>query len=94
MNDDNKTTIEEDITSTYNECTSLFDEWDKALKADIRKRELRTQISYSRLYNIAHKMHTWIFLNTADHEAIFKEIGLTPEENEFLGDLGDIRVTL
>lgn len=87
MNDDNKTTIEEDITS-------VFDEWDKALKADTRKRELRTQISYSRLYSIAHKMHTWIFLNTADHEAIFKEIGLTPEENEFLGDLGDIRVTL
>ena len=87
MNDDNKTTIEEDITS-------VFDEWDKVLKADTRKRELRTQISYSRLYSIAHKMHTWIFLNTADHEAIFKEIGLTPEENEFLGDLGDIRVTL
>lgn len=87
MDDDNKTTIEEDITS-------VFDEWDKALKADMRIRELRTQISYSRLYSIAHKMHTWIFLNTADHEAIFKEIGLTPEENEFLGDLGDIRVTL
>ena len=87
MDEDNKTAIEEDITS-------VFDEWDKALKADMRKRELRTQISYSRLYNIAHKMHTWIFLNTADHEAIFKEIGLTPEENEFLGDLGDIRVTL
>lgn len=87
MDDDNKTTIEEDITS-------VFDEWDKALKADMRKRELRTQISYSRLYSIAHKMHTWIFLNTADHEAIFKEIGLTPEENEFLGDLGDILVTL
>ena len=85
--DDDKTTIEEDITS-------VFDEWDKALKADMRKRELRTQISYSRLYNIAHKMHTWIFLNTADHEAIFKEIGLTLEENEFLGDLGDIQVTL
>ena len=87
MNNDNKTTIEEDITS-------VFDEWDKALKADTRKRELRIQISYSRLYSIAHKMHTWIFLNTADHEAIFKEIGLTPEENEFLGDLGDIRVIL
>lgn len=85
--DDNKTTVEEDITS-------VFDEWEKALKADMRKRELRTQISYSRLYNIAHKMHTWIFLNTADHEAVFKEIGLTPEENEFLGDLGNIRVTL
>lgn len=87
MDNDNKTTVEEDITS-------VFDEWDKALKADMRKRELRTQISYSRLYNIAHKMYTWIFLNTTDHEAIFKEIGLTPEENEFLGDLGDIRVTL
>lgn len=87
MDNNNKTTIEEDITS-------VFDEWDKALKADMRKRDLRTQISYSRLYNIAHKMHTWIFLNTVDHEAIFKEIGLTPEENEFLGDLGDIRVTL
>ena len=87
MDDDNKTINEEDITS-------IFDEWDKALKADMRKRDLRAQISYSRLYNIAHKMHTWIFLNTADHEAIFKEIGLTPEENEFLGDLGDIRVSL
>lgn len=87
MDDDNNTIIEEDITS-------VFDEWDKALKADMRKRELRTQISYSRLYSIAHKMHTWIFLNTVDHEAIFKEIGLTHEENEFLGDLGDVRVTL
>lgn len=85
--DDDKTTVEEDINS-------VFDEWDKALKADMRRRELRTQISYSRLYNIAHKMHTWIFLNTVDHEAVFKEIGLTPEENEFLGDLGDILVTL
>ena len=87
MDDDNKTTIEEDITS-------VFDEWDKALKADMRKRDLRTQISYSRLYNIAHKMHTWIFLNTVDHEAIFKEIGLTPDENEFLGDLGNIQVSI
>lgn len=87
MDDDNKTTVEEDITS-------VFDEWDKALKADMRRRELRTQISYSRLYSIAHKMHTWIFLNTVDHEAIFKEIGLSPDENEFLGDLGDIMVTL
>lgn len=87
MDDDNKTTIEEDITS-------VFDEWDKALNADMRKRDLRTQINYSRLYNIAHKMHTWIFLNTADHEAIFKEIGLSPEENEFLGDLGNIQVSL
>lgn len=85
--DDDKTTVEEDITS-------VFDELDKALKADMRRRELRTQISYSRLYNIAHKMHTWIFLNTVDHEAIFKEIGLSPEENEFLGDLGDILITL
>lgn len=89
MDDDNKTAIEEDI-----DITSVFDEWEKALKADMRKRELRTQISYSRLYNIAHKMHTWIFFNTTDHEAVFKEIGLSPEENEFLGDLGDIRVSL
>ena len=87
MDDDNKTTIEEDITS-------VFDELDKALNADMRKRDLRTQISYSRLYSIAHKMHTWIFLNTANHEAIFKEIGLSPEENEFLGDLGNIQVSL
>jgi len=89
MDDENKTTVEEDIT-----VESVFAEWEKALNADMRRRELRTQISYSRLYNIAHKMHTWIFLNTADHEAIFKEIGLSPEENEFLGDLGDIRVGL
>lgn len=87
MDDDNKTTIEEDITSVFDEC-------DKALNADMKKRDLRTQISYSRLYNIAHKMHTWIFLNTVDHEAIFKEIGLTPDENEFLGDLGNIQVSI
>ena len=86
--------MNEAAEETYKEVSEVFAEWDKAFEAEKRRNELRSKVSYSRLYNIACKMHEWIFLNTGDHEAVFKEIGLTPEENEYLGDLGSIRITL
>ena len=84
----------EETYKEYKEVSEVFAEWDKAFDAEKRRNELREKITYSQLYKIARKMHEWIFLNTADHEAVFKEIGLTPEENEYLGDLGSIRITL
>ena len=37
------------------------------------------------LMRIARKMHTWIFLHTFDEQEVYDELGLTDEENAFLG---------
>ena len=49
----------------------------------------RHPIPYDRLLQIAEAMHTWIFLNTCDEEAAYKEIGLTDQENGILGYGGE-----
>ena len=45
---------------------------------------------YKRVIQIARKMHTWIFLHTADEQAVYDEIGLTDQENAMLGYGGKI----
>lgn len=42
------------------------------------------------LLRIGAKMHTWIFLNTADEQAAYDEIGLTDEQNALFGYSGQI----
>lgn len=43
------------------------------------------KIEYERLLKIAKKMHLWIFLNCGDESKVYKELGLTDEENLILG---------
>lgn len=52
-----------------------------------------TPILYSRLLELATKMHTWIFLHTGDEQEAYDEIGLTDEENAILGYSGPIKIT-
>lgn len=42
---------------------------------------------YDELLRAARKMHTWIFLNTADEENVYEECGLSEEMNVLLGYL-------
>ena len=42
------------------------------------------------LLRIGAKMHTWIFLNTADEQAAYDEIGLTDEQNALFGYSGQM----
>ena len=46
----------------------------------------------NRLKEIAHKMHTWIFLHSGDEQKVYDELGLTDEENARLGDSGQFRI--
>ena len=48
------------------------------------------KIEYDRLLQIARKMHLWIFLNTADEQKTYDELGLTEEENALLRYSGQI----
>ena len=49
-------------------------------------------MEYERLLKIARKMHCWIFLHTCDEEKVYQELGLTAEENAFLGSIGTIKI--
>lgn len=53
-----------------------------------------TPISYKRLLKLAKKMHTWIFLNTGDEQAVYDEIGITEEENYVFGYGGRIEMRI
>lgn len=57
---------------------------------EIYKRYFEQKAENERLLKIAKKMHTWIFLHTADEEKAYKECGLTDEENILLGSWGRI----
>ena len=52
------------------------------------------EISSERLFELAKKMHLWIFLHTGDEEAAYDEIGLTEEENFILGYMGQLEVAV
>jgi hypothetical protein len=51
-------------------------------------------MTYERLLEIAHKMHTWIFLNTFDEFEVYDELGLTDEENAILGSYGKFELKI
>lgn len=38
------------------------------------------------------KMHLWIFLHSGDEEAVYKELGITDEEDAILGYSGKIEI--
>lgn len=40
---------------------------------------------YKHLFQIANKMHLWIFNHTFDEQAAYDECGLTDEDNAMLG---------
>lgn len=43
---------------------------------------------YDHLLHLAKAMHTWIFLNTVDEQAVYDELGFTDEDNALLGAIG------
>lgn len=46
----------------------------------------------NRLLYLCRKMHTWIFLNVANEERVYNELGFTDEENVRCGYSGQIEV--
>ena len=54
------------------------------LKADA----LELAKDYGHVLSMAKKMHTWIFLNTADEFKVYDELGFTDEDNALLGSIG------
>lgn len=59
---------------------NVYYEVDHAPTADVVEKE-----QYDHVLALAQKMHTWIFLNTGDEQAVYDEIGLTDEDNTLLG---------
>ena len=51
-------------------------------------------MSYERLLKLAKKMHLWIFLHCYDEQAVYEELGLTEEEDCFLGYGGSFELKL
>jgi len=51
-------------------------------------------MDYDRLLAVARAMHCWIFLHSFDEEEVYKELGITPEENAILGSAGRIEVKI
>jgi len=49
-----------------------------------------SRMEYDRLLEIARAMHCWIFLHSIDEDEVYKELGITPEENAILGSAGRI----
>ena len=50
-----------------------------------KKKEVFNNTSKERLLEIAHAMHTWIFLHSSGEQEIYDELGLTDEENFLFG---------
>ncbi len=61
-------------------------------KLDIEPEELEQALAkakaYDHLLHLAKAMHTWIFLNTFDEQAVYDELGFTDEDNALLGSIG------
>ena len=51
-------------------------------------------MDYDRRLAVARAMHCWIFLHSFDEEEVYKELGITPEENAILGSAGRIEVKI
>ena len=54
--------------------------------------EAYTGAEYMHLLKLAKKMHTWIFLHTVNEDEVYKELGLTDEDNVLLGSLGKVEL--
>ena len=61
-------------------------------KLDIEPEELVQALAkakeYDHLLHLAKAMHTWIFLNTFDEQAVYDKLGFTDEDNALLGSIG------
>jgi len=61
-------------------------------KLDVEPEELEQALAkakaYDHLLHLAKAMHTWIFLNTFDEQAVYDELGFTDEDNALLGSIG------
>jgi len=61
-------------------------------KLDIESEELEQALAkakaYDHLLHLAKAMHTWIFLNTVDEQAVYDKLGFTDEDNALLGSIG------
>ena len=61
-------------------------------KLDVEPEELEQAIAkaneYDHLFHLAKAMHTWIFLNTFDEQAVYDKLGFTDEDNALLGSIG------
>lgn len=47
---------------------------------------------YDQLLRAARRMHEWIFLNSCDELEAYRECGLTDEDNDLLGYIGQMQV--
>ena len=75
------TTLEKII----NAASDLSEERLKEVLRAVKNARIEDKPTYERLHQIARKMHGWIFLNSGDEQAVYDELGLTDEENAFLG---------
>lgn len=61
-------------------------------KLDIEPEELEQALAkakaYDHLLHLAKAMHTWIFLNTVDEQAVYDKLGFMDEDNALLGSIG------
>ena len=72
----------------------IKEECDEIVKQIKQRGDLEMRIEYERLLEIAKKMHTWIFCNTGDEQAVYDKLGLTEEENCILGYGGKIEIPI
>ena len=59
-----------------------------------KQKEVFEKISKERLLEIAHAMHTWIFMNCVGEDELYEELGLTDEENLLFGYGGSVKVEI
>lgn len=52
-----------------------------------------SDISYSRLFLLAKRMHRWIYYHSANEKREYQKIGLTDQENELLGYAGGLTIS-
>lgn len=63
----------------------IIKECENVIEQIIELEGKQMKIDYERLLKIAKEMHLWIFLNTGNEFEVYKELGLTDEENLILG---------
>lgn len=57
-------------------------------RVDAIQAAIETFGRYDRVLRMAKAMHTWIFLNTFDEQAVYDKLGFTDEDNALLGSIG------
>lgn len=73
---------------TCSECPIHYERKCPNSTEDVLENAIEVLKDYEHLLQIAKRMHTWIFLHTADEFKVYDELGLTDEDNEMLGSIG------